>query len=68
MGNIVNLKIFTQKKKGDNVSNNLQKGKRVAVWNSLKKKKKQNKTYSKNNKEIINKQVTTGDLANHRGK
>lgn len=40
MGNIVNLKIFTQKKKGDNVSNNLQKGKRVAVWNSLKKKKK----------------------------
>lgn len=66
MGNIVNLKIFTQKKKGDNVSNNLQKGKRVAVWNSLKKKKK--KTYSKNNKEIINKQVTTVDLANHRGK
>lgn len=65
MGNIVNLKIFTQKKKGDNVSNNLQKGKRVAVWNSLKKKKK---TYSKNNKEIINKQVTTVDLANHRGK
>lgn len=40
MGNIVNLKIFTQKKKGDNVSNNLQKGKRVAVWNSLKKKQK----------------------------
>lgn len=62
MGNIVNLKIFTQKKKGDNVSNNLQKGKRVAVWNSLK------KNYSKNNKEIINKQVTTVDLANHRGK
>lgn len=62
MGNIVNLKIFTQKKKGDNVSNNLQKGKRVAVWNSSK------KNYSKNNKEIINKQVTTGDLANHRGK
>lgn len=67
MGNIVNLKIFTQKKKGDNVSNNLQKGNRVAVWNSLKKKTKK-KTYSKNNKEIINKQVTTVDLANHRGK
>lgn len=43
MGNIVNLKIFTQKKKGDNVSNNLQKGKRVAVWNSLIKKNKKKK-------------------------
>lgn len=55
MGNIVNLKIFTQKKKGDNVSNNLQKGKRVAVWNSLKKKTKKKPTVKIIKKLLINK-------------
>lgn len=63
MGNIVNLKIFTQKKKWDDVSNNLQKGKTGSSVEQLKK-----KNYSKNNKEIINKQVTTVDLPNHREK